>query len=159
MENKEKDTNINDNQTKQKKIWDINKNESEREILKGKIRPNNDNTIKIIYFFITEFGFIFILGIILLLLYLIPEYHSAKTFTSKNSNLLFNSNYNPKIFIHITDIHISKSKSQRLDGSLIFLISLIQYKPDFFISTGDLVDNFQGRPEKLGMQREDEWKI
>ena len=159
MENKEKEPNLNDNQIKQKENVDINKNESETEILKGKIKPSNDNKIKIIYFFITEFGFIFILGIILLLLYVIPEYHSAKTFTSKISNLSFNSNYNPKIFIHITDIHISQSKSYRLDGSSIFLISLIQYKPDFFISTGDLVDNFQGRPEKLGMQREDEWKM
>ena len=159
MNNKETGHNLNENKTKQKGNIYNNTFESEREIITVKNQQIKDNKLKIIFFFITEFGFILLLGLILLLLFAIPEYHSAKIFTSKNSNILFDSYYDPKIFIHITDIHISQSKLQRLDGSSIFFISLIQYKPDFFLSTGDLVDNFEGKSERLGMQKNDEWKI
>ena len=145
-------------------IHDISNNNNrkkinEMELLKLGFLQKNNNQIKTIYFFISELGFIFLLGIIILLLYVIPKYHSAKTSTSKISNELFDSNYNPIIFIHITDIHISKYKSQRLDGSSIFLISLIEYKPDFFLSTGDLVDNFGNNSNRLGTQNNEEWKI
>ena len=129
----------------------IQKNELKKEI-KNEIK----NEIKIIYLFISEFGFIFILGLILLILYLSPQYHSAKTFTSKKTNALFDSDYTPKIFVHITDIHISLSNVKKLDGSLIFLTSLLDYKPDCFLMTGDLVDNFNN---KMGGQNLDEWKI
>ena len=132
MNTKEKEPNLNKNKTEQQGYIYNNKFNSEREIITVKNKKKEDNKFKIIYFFITEFGFILLLGLILLLLFAIPKYHSAKIFTSKNSNILFDSNYNPKIFIHITDIHISQSKLHRLDGSSIFFISLIQYKPDFF---------------------------
>ena len=118
-----------------------------------------DNQIKIIYYFISVYGFIFFLGFILFLLWVIPEYHSAKTFISKMPDTSFDSNYNPKIFIHLTDIHISQYKSNRLDGSSIFMMSIIQYKPDFFITTGDLVDNYGGKIKRLGMQNNEEWKM
>ena len=39
--------------------------------------------INMIQIILTEFGFVFILGIILFLAYIIPEYHSEKNFTSK----------------------------------------------------------------------------
>ena len=81
-----------------------------------------------IYFFISEFGLIFIMGLILLIIYLSPQYHSAKIFTSKNSNTIFDSNYSPKILIHTTDLHITYIKPSRLDGSTIFLASLLEYK-------------------------------
>ena len=134
-------------------------NDGEMNMLKEKELKNNDNQVKTIFFLISEYGFILILGIILFLLWVIPEYHSAKTFTSKISNESFDSNYNPKIFIHLTDIHISQYKSNRLDGSSIFMMSIIEYKPDFFITTGDLVDNFGGTIQRLGMQQKNEWKI
>jgi hypothetical protein len=91
-------------------------NDGEMNMLKEKELKNNDNQVKSIYFLISEYGFILILGIILFLLWVIPEYHCAKTFTSKISNEPFDSNDIPKIFIHLTDIHISQYKSNRLDG-------------------------------------------
>ena len=124
--------------------------------IREKIKEELKNEINKIYFFISEFGFIFILGLILLILYLLPQYHSAKTFTSKKSNALFDIDYTPKIFIHITDIHISVSSDKKLDGSLIFLTTLVEYKPDCFLMTGDLVDNFI---HMMGGQNLDEWKI
>ena len=97
------------------------------------------NEINKIYFLISEFGFILMLGFILIIIYLSPQYHPAKTFTSKKSKALFNSDYTPKIFIHTTDIHVSVSVVKRLDGTLIFLTSLLEYKPDLFLMTGDLI--------------------
>jgi len=115
--------------------------------------------VNIILFFISEFGFIFILGFILLLFYLIPQYHPAKVFKSKTQNKGFNSTYTPQIFIHTTDIHITLNKPKNLDGSSIFFTSLYEYKPDFFLMTGDIIDNFVGNPKKVGGQNEEDLKV
>ena len=133
-------------------------NEGEFMILNKKKIEKVGNKNNCIIFFITEFGFIFILGLIVFFLYIIPEYHSAKTFTSKNANTPFDPNYTPKIFIHTTDIHITLNRPHRLDGSTIFLSSLYEYKPDFFILTGDYVDNFK-KNARLGTQNTEDWKI
>ena len=114
------------------------KNEIKIEI-KNEIKNETKNEINKIYFFISEFGFILMLGFILIIIYLSPQYHPAKTFTSKKSKTLFNSDFTPKIFIHTTDIHVSVSVVKRLDGTLIFLTSLLEYKPDLFLMTGDLI--------------------
>ena len=119
----------------------------------------NDCKISTIYFLISEFGLIFVLGFILLIIYLSPQYHPAKTFTSKNSNKIFDSNYIPKIFIHTTDIHITLNKPTKLDGSQIFMTSLLEYKPDSFLLTGDIVDNFIGKNKKMGGQNLEDWKV
>ena len=133
--------------------------ENSKELEKFKNFGINTNEINIIYFFISEFGLIFIMGLILLIIYLSPQYHSAKTFTSKNSNTIFDSNYSPKILIHTTDLHITYIKPSRLDGSTIFLASLLEYKPDSFLMTGDIVDNWLGKNNMVGGQNEEDWKI
>ena len=120
-----------------------------------KIQSKKDG-IKIIHFFISQFGFIFLIALILLIIYSTPQYHPSKTFTSKKSAKVFDPYYTPKIFIHTTDLHMSSSNKKKLDGSSIFLTSLIEYKPDFFLTTGDLVDNFIN---KMGGQNLEEWKI
>ena len=127
--------------------------EKENQILTNK----NVYKIKIVYFFISEFGFILSLGLILLLLYIFPEYHYAKTFTSKISIKPFSSDYNIKIFLHTTDLHITDSQSKKIDGSSIFLTSFMEYNPNFIILTGDIVDNFKGK--RLGSQNINHWKI
>ena len=148
-----------------KKIYspEINKNETNsKEVVNGEISEeigkiiNNEDEIKTLYFFITQIGFIFILLFILLIVYLSPQYHPSKTYTSKKSRKIFDPNYTPKIFIHTTDIHISLSNKKKLDGSSIFITSVVEYKPDCFLTTGDLVDNFIN---KVGGQNLDEWKI
>ena len=113
----------------------------------------------ILFIFITELGFFLIYLIILLIFFVTPQYHSAKTFTSKNSTKSFDSNYIPKIFIHLTDIHISTKLQKLLDGSLIFINSILEYKPDLFIMTGDLVDNLVGKTNSMGGQNKEDWEI
>ena len=79
------------------------------------IEDNNLSIFKFPYkrvfqIFLTEIGFIIILGIILLLVKFIPKYNSKKIFISKKvSNYEFNQA--PIIFIHITELHMSKQNS------------------------------------------------
>ena len=109
----------------------------------------------IIQVVLTQFGFILILALVLFISYLIPEYHSKKIFTSKNG-LEFTQD--PLIMIHLTDIHISVNKKERTDGSSILMMSLIEYNPDLFLLTGDLVDNVK-TGQDLGCQNLEEWKM
>ena len=133
--------------------------ENSKELEKMKNFEKMTNKENIIYFFISEFGLIFIMVFILLIIFISPQYHSAKTFTSKISNKIFDSNYSPKIFIHTTDLHITLNKPRRLDGSTIFVTSLLEYKPDSFLMTGDIVDNWLGKNNMVGGQNEEDWKI
>ena len=111
-------------------------------------------------FFISEFGFFTILFSTIYLFKFIPKYHQPKTFFSK-TNKNFNSNEEPKIFLHLTDIHISKTRPAKSDGSLIFLSSILKYEPDFILLTGDIVDNFRGEFHwhRVGIQNDDDWNI
>ena len=93
------------------------------------------------------------------MLYIIPQYHPAKEFISKTQNQGFDPTYTPQIFIHTTDIHITLNKPKNLDGSSIFFTSLYEYKPDFFLMTGDIIDNFVGNPKKVGGQNEEDLKV
>ena len=112
---------------------------------------------QIIQIFISEIGFIIVILFILLIVYLIPEYHPAKTIISKNiSNFIFNQD--PIIMIHTTDIHISSTRMQRTDSSSIFIISLCEYNPDIFLMSGDYVDNIK-KGENMGMQNLENWKM
>ena len=131
--------------------------ESEKEILKNIIMT--ESQIKTTEFFFSQFGFMIPLIITVLLLFIIPEYHPGKIFTSKISGNTFDPNYIPKIFIHTTDIHCSTTVPNRLDSSTIFLQSLYDYKPDLFLLTGDYVDNFLKTEIKFGDQRIKEWEI
>ena len=106
---------------------------------------------------LSELGFIILMGFTLLLIYVIPQYHSERIFTSKNkSNFEFNND--PIILLHTTDIHISENRKQRTDGSSIFLMSLCEYNPDLVLLTGDYIDNVK-KGDNMGMQNLEEWKI
>ena len=76
-------------------------------------------------------------------------------------NNIFNSEEQPIIFLHLTDIHLSKSRPSKSDGSLLFLSSILNYEPDFIAMTGDLADNFRGEYywHRVGIQNDDDWNI
>ena len=115
------------------------------------------NIPKIIQIFISEIGFIIVILLVLLIVYLIPEYHPAKIITSKNGkNFVFDKD--PIIMIHTTDIHISTTRMERTDGSSIFILSLCEYNPDIVLMTGDYVDNSK-QGEKMGIQNLEDWKM
>ena len=113
---------------------------------------NYKQTIQIL---LSELGFIFVLGLIIFFAYIIPENHSKKVFTSKEKTTF---EKDPIILLHTTDIHISIKKSERTDGSSIFMMSLCEYNPDLVLLTGDYVDNFDNT-QQMGLQNLEEWKI
>ena len=70
----------------------------------------------------------------------------------------FEFSEDPIILIHTTDLHISTSKREKIDGSSIFLVSLCEYDPDIVLLTGDYVDNVKVG-QRVGIQNLDDWKI
>ena len=134
---------------------------SEAEIVR-KMQEENLRTFKmtcigIIQFFLSEFGFIIVIGLIMILVSVIPQYHPSKIFTSKNIPD-FEFNKDPIILIHTTDLHMSITRKARTDGSSILLMSLCEYNPDLFLLTGDYVDNIK-KGQKMGEQNSEDWKI
>ena len=143
-------------------------NSDEKAIIKNNIKkPEKEqtnihiNNFRIFQILLSEFSFLIIILILLILLKFIPIYHSAQIFKSKPKKE-WNSNYVPIIFSHITDVHISSFKSLKTDCSLIYLEEYFnKYKPDFVLSTGDIVDNYETMYTitKLGSQYLLEWEI
>ena len=115
----------------------------------------NINYKQVIQILISKLGFIFILGLIILFVYIIPENHSEKIFYSRDK-IIFEKD--PIILIHTTDIHLSTKKMERTDGSSIFMMSLYEYNPDLFLLTGDYVDNLH-KSQEMGMQNLNDWKM
>ena len=58
------------------------KKEEIKNEIKIEIKNEIKNEINKIYFFISEFGFILILGFILIIIYLSPQYHPAQYYPS-----------------------------------------------------------------------------
>ena len=134
---------------------------SEAEIVR-KMQEENLRTFKmtcigIIQFFLSEFGLIIVIGLIMILVSVIPQYHPSKIFTSKNIPD-FEFNKDPIILIHTTDLHMSITRKARTDGSSILLMSLCEYNPDLFLLTGDYVDNIK-KGQEFSQQNLEEWKI
>ena len=133
------------------KSQNLEKTGNETNIIKNDVSGINNNTtiitkisepkfdtnqnIRIIPFFISEYGFFLTLLIIFYVSTFIQKYHSPKTFISKKAKS-FNSDYTPEIFLHISDIHLTNNNPLRLDGSLIFLNSVLNYNPDLILLTG-----------------------
>ena len=129
---------------------------------KKKIYDYRLNKIRIYTSFLAEFGFILILFIIYLFL-LIPTYHPSIKIFSKTSSTYFDSDYNPQIFLHFSDIFLSEGTPRKSDVSLLLLKSFLDYNPDLILITGNVVDNYKGKTEKgtlkPGCQSPDDWKL
>jgi len=69
-------------------------------------------------------------------------YHPPQTFYSKDPNV-WNSEYNPKIFMHMSDIHISFYLGYRTNGSIDYFSEFLDFNPDFIINSGDVVDSYE----------------
>ena len=121
------------------------------------LAPIKINFIRKIQILVSELGFIILIAFILLLVNIIPQYHSKKTFTSKQIPD-FQFNQDPIILIHTTDLHISTTRKERTDGSSVVLFSLCEYNPDIFLLTGDYVDNVK-QGQRMGEQNLEDWKI
>ena len=118
------------------------------------------SSLNIFLFFLSEYGFIVIVILAIIISKYIPKYHQSKIINSKTINN-FHYDEKPTIFLHMTDIHLSKTRPSKSDGALLFLSSILNYEPDFIIMTGDVVDNFRGEFHwhRVGIQNIDDWNI
>ena len=145
-----------------KEVKPFRESEENEIITKNQINEEDFySKIKIIPYFVSEFGLFLIISLIILLFFLIPQYHSGKLFHSKKLNIAFDTNDIPKILFHLTDIHVSHNNPKRKNTSFIFLTSFIEYKPDLILMTGDIVDNYEGdrSGSRVGSQWREDWEI
>ena len=114
----------------------------------------------VIYLFISEFAWFIITGIIILFSFIFQYYHPPKTYFSKNPKEPWNSDYTPKIFLHITDIHISFYLGYRTNGSTNYFSDFLSYDPDLILNSGDVVDSYEESFwPKVGSQWPGDWGI
>ena len=85
---------------------------------------------------------------IIYLFLLIPTYYPSIKIFSKTSLTYFDSDYNPQIFLHFSDIFLSEGTPRKSDVSLLLLKSFLDYNPDLILITGNVVDNYKGKTEK-----------
>ena len=114
----------------------------------------------IIYFFVSEYGWFFIICLIIFFSFIFPYYHPPGKYFSKIPKEPWNSDYTPKIFLHLTDIHISFYVGDKTNKSTKYLDDFLHYNPDLILFTGDAVDNFEEKYfPKVGSQWPSDWGI
>ena len=112
----------------------------------------------VFYFFISEFGWFLIICLIVFLGFKYQYYHPPKTYISKNPKEPWNSDYTPKIFLHMTDIHISFYLGYRTNSSTNYFSEFLKYYPDLILNSGDVVDSYEESYwPKVGSQWPYDW--
>ena len=126
------------------------------------IKEQNDSFYcnNLLFFFITEYAWFIIILFIVLIGFLFPYYHPSQKFYSKNPKEPWNSNSIPKIFFHISDIHISSYLGYKTNGSIDYLSDFLDYNPNLILISGDVVDNYEKKNfPKVGSQMKKDWDL
>ena len=114
----------------------------------------------VIFIFITSFGWFLIIFLITLLGFKYQYYHPPKIYYSLSPKVPWNSDYTPKIFLHMADIHISFFLGFRTNGSTDYYSDFLNYNPDLILSSGDVVDSYERNYwPKVGAQWISDWGI
>ena len=114
----------------------------------------------IFYIFLTQYAWLSIIGLTIFLSFKYQYYHPAQLYYSKSPKEEWNSDYTPKIFMHLADIHISFYLGYRTNGSTIYLSDFLDYNPDLILNSGDVVDSYEESYwPKVGSQWPGDWGI
>ena len=136
---------------------DNNENNNDNDNDKENLLVNN---VQIIPYLMSEYSFIIIIFLLVAFSFCVPQYHTPKIFHSKKVNTPFNPSYIPKIFFHLTDIHVSHVSPAKTQKSFEFLKTFINYNPDLILVTGDIVDNYASKKFQLyGEQSKEDWEL
>ena len=80
-----------------------------------------------------------------------------------STNKIFDENYDPDYFYHITDVHISHISNDTVDNYKKALEIGSKFKPDFLLNTGDMVDSYyfpyKFKGVRISQQVPEEWKL
>ena len=106
--------------------------------------------------FLSEFSFMIITAIIVPMGVIFPSYHKTTEYTSFEGPS-WNSNSDPLIFTHISDIHITSLKE--IDKYRTLFRTAKKLGANFHLLTGDLADHYKTRRHpKVGKQNQKDWK-
>ena len=147
---------------KEKKEISINQNISLKISIPQK--PNFEKKYflckNIFYFYISEYAWFLIICLIVFFNFKYQYYHPPQTYISKNPKVEWNSDYTPKILMHLADIHISFYLSYRTNGSTNYFSDFLKYNPDLILNSGDVVDSYEESYwPKVGSQWPGDWGI
>ena len=135
-------------------------NETKSNEIKSNETKSNETTpsIKSFALFISEFFYLFIILIIVLIGIIFPANHKSVKITSKTNYTKWNSTLDPIIFTHISDIHITHHEDRKKYERLFSEAKKLN--ANFHLLTGDLGDNYKNKHfPKVGKQTYKDWRL
>ena len=119
---------------------------------------NISNSIKGGALVLSEFSYVFMLLISILIGFIFTSFHKNVLYYSKSSDKQWNPSSDPLIFIHISDIHIEFYKDKEQYEELFQIAKNLNGA--FYIITGDLGDHYiEENFPRIGKQSYKDWKI
>ena len=118
---------------------------------------NTSPSIKSFALFLSEFSYLIIILIIVLIGIIFPSHHKSVTHYSKSYKEAWNATSDPLVFTHISDIHISSLKQKKYKN---LFSEAKKLNASFHLFTGDLVDNYKKKHfPKIGKQNYKDWRL
>ena len=117
-------------------------------------------SIRHVPLFLSQYSWFMIILCFIAYAFVCPRKHPAQLFKSKNPPHPWNSKEVPRIFSHVTDIHLSASEPFKIVNTRLLLHTMKTYHPDFHLISGDLVDNYGEKNwPKIGRQIREDWDL
>ena len=118
---------------------------------------NTSPSIKSFALFLSEFSYLIITLIIVLIGVIFPSHHKSVTHNSKLNKESWNASSDPLVFTHISDIHISSEHKEKYEN---LFREAKKLNASFHLITGDLSDNYmKKRFPKVGKQNYKDWRL
>ena len=122
--------------------------------------PQSKNTspsIKSFALLLSEFSYLIIILILVLIGIIFPAHHKSVTHNSKSNKEAWNSTSDPLVFTHISDIHISSLQKKEYKN---LFREAKKLNASFHLFTGDLGDNYKKEHfPKVGKQNYKDWRL
>ena len=110
--------------------------------------------------FLSQFGWLFFVFFFIACGFIFPRCHPSQKFKSKSPSHPWNSKEIPRIFTHVTDIHIAKAEPFKIVNTRLLVQTMKFYNPNFHLISGDMVDNYGKKNwPKIGRQIKEDWDI
>jgi hypothetical protein len=120
---------------------------------------NRVDRLRVIPFLVSQLGWIVWVFLPVLLAFLFPQMHPAKTYHSA-AGAPWNHDSDVVVFSHVTDIHLSSFDPNKAVGAIALFDFLAWYSPDFHLFTGDLIDGYAQRNwPRIGQQVPADWVL